>query len=160
MLCCATTSSPIVGSSRNSTSGECSRAAINSIFIRSPSDSSRTGCRSSVRTVEQVDQLVARVVERGRLDAIDFLVQAKRFLGRQVPPQLVFLPHHQGEAAAIGVFAPPGNMAHHASPCREVGVITPERSLSVVVLPAPFGPRKATNSPCSTVRSIPRTAWT
>ena len=31
-----------------------------------------------------------------------------------------------------------------------VGVMTPERSFSVVVLPAPLGPRKATNSPCST----------
>ena len=30
--------------------GECSSAAINSIFIRSPSDNSRTGCRSSVPT--------------------------------------------------------------------------------------------------------------
>ena len=30
----------------------------------------------------------------------------------------------------------------------------------VVVLPAPFGPRKATISPGSRVRSIPRTAWT
>ena len=41
-----------------------------------------------------------------------------------------------------------------------VGVITPESSFKVVVLPAPFGPKKATNSPCSTVRSIPRTAST
>ena len=32
--------------------------------------------------------------------------------------------------------------------CPRVGVITPESSLSVVVLPAPLGPRKATNSPC------------
>ena len=30
----------------------------------------------------------------------------------------------------------------------------------VVVLPAPLGPRKATISPCSRVRSMPRTAWT
>ena len=34
------------------------------------------------------------------------------------------------------------------------GEITPERSFRVVVLPAPFGPRKATNSPCSTLRSM------
>ena len=39
-----------------------------------------------------------------------------------------------------------------------MGLITPESSLSVVVLPAPLGPRKATNSPCSTSRSMPRTA--
>ena len=30
----------------------------------------------------------------------------------------------------------------------------------VVVLPAPFGPRKATISPCWSSRSMPRTAWT
>ena len=30
----------------------------------------------------------------------------------------------------------------------------------VVVLPAPFGPRRATTSPAETVRSMPRTAWT
>lgn len=40
------------------------------------------------------------------------------------------------------------------------GKITPERSLSVVVFPAPLGPRKATNSPGSTRREIPRTAST
>src|SRR5215831_20332050 len=31
--------------------------------------------------------------------------------------------------------------------------------LSVVVLPAPFAPIKQTNSPCSTPRSMPLTAW-
>ncbi len=30
----------------------------------------------------------------------------------------------------------------------------------VVVLPAPLGPRKATTSPGSSSRSMPRTAWT
>ncbi len=38
--------------------------------------------------------------------------------------------------------------------------MTPESSLSVVVFPAPLGPKKATNSPCSTVRSMPATACT
>ena len=42
----------------------------------------------------------------------------------------------------------------------EVGLITPDSSLRVVVLPAPLGPRKATNSPASTFKSIPRTAST
>ena len=114
MLCWATTSSPMVGSSRNSTSGECSRAAISSIFIRSPSDSSRTGCDSRCRTPSRLGQFVAGAIEAGGLDAIDLLVQAERFGGRQVPPELVLLAHHQGEAAAIGVFAFPGHVAHHA----------------------------------------------
>ena len=41
--CLLTTSSPIVGSSRNSTSGPCSRAAVSSPRIRWPSESCRTG---------------------------------------------------------------------------------------------------------------------
>ena len=114
MLCCAITSRPIVGSSRNSTSGECSSAAISSIFIRSPSDSSRTGWLSKRRTSEQIDQLVVRAVETRRVDAVNLLVQAERLGGGQVPPELVLLPHHQGEAAAIGVLALPGDVAHHA----------------------------------------------
>ena len=113
MLCWATTSRPIVGSSRNSTSGECSSAAISSIFIRSPSDSSRTGCESRLRTPSiSVNSSRVRSNCRG-LDAIDLLVQAERLGGGQVPPELVLLAHHQGEAAAIGVFAPPGHEAHH-----------------------------------------------
>ncbi len=39
------------------------------------------------------------------------LVQAERLGGRQVPPELVLLAHHQGEAAAVGVFAFPGHVA-------------------------------------------------
>ncbi len=113
MLCCATTSSPIVGSSRNSTSGECSSAAISSIFIRSPSDNSRTGWPSSLRTSSRSTSSSRAPVELRRVDAVNLLVQAERLLRGQVPPELVLLPHHQGEAAAIGVFAPPGHIAHH-----------------------------------------------
>src|SRR2546425_8935983 len=43
-----------------------------------------------------------------------------------------------------------------ASP--EVGRSSVQRMLIVVVLPAPLGPRKPKTSPCSTARSIPRTA--
>ena len=80
MLCWATTSRPIVGSSRNSTSGECSRAAISSIFIRSPSDSSRTGCLSRWPTSSSsVNSSSVRSNCCG-LDAVDLLVQPKRLL--------------------------------------------------------------------------------
>ena len=41
-----------------------------------------------------------------------------------------------------------------------VGLMTPESSFSVVVLPAPLGPKNATNSPCSTCKSMPLTAST
>ena len=71
--------------------------------------------------LEQFDQFVARAVETGRLDAIDLLVQAKRLLGGQVPPQLVLLPHDQREPAAIGVLALPRDVAHARGPCRPVG---------------------------------------
>ncbi len=114
MLCWATTSRPIVGSSRNSTSGECSRAAISSIFIRSPSDSSRTGCASRSRTPSRSVSSSRVRSNCCRLDAVDLLVQAERLGGGQVPPELVLLAHHQGEAAAIGVLALPGDVAHHA----------------------------------------------
>src|ERR671923_522373 len=38
------------------------------------------------------------------------------------------------------------------------GSVTPRSIISVVVLPAPFGPRRATTSPSSTSRSTPSTA--
>ena len=43
---------------------------------------------------------------------------------------------------------------HHAT----VGLRMPAIMRSVVVLPAPLGPRKPNNSPCGTFRSIPSTA--
>ena len=62
---------------------------------------------------EQIGQFVAGLVELPRLDAVDVLMEAERLGGGQVPPKLVLLPHHQGEAAAIGVLAFPGHMPHH-----------------------------------------------
>ena len=71
-----------------------------------------------------VEQLAARpsrstssscvLLELRRVDAVDLLMQAERLLRGQVPPELVLLPHHQGEAAAIGVLALPGDVAQHA----------------------------------------------
>jgi len=58
----------------------------------------------------------------------------------------------------VGPVLAAGLVATVASPA--VGLITPLSNFSVVVLPAPLGPRKATNSPCSTRRSMPRTAST
>src|SRR5262245_39012400 len=42
--------------------------------------------------------------------------------------------------------------------CPEVAVTSPSRIRSVVVLPAPFGPRKPNTWPASTVRSSPASA--
>ncbi len=48
---CMVTSSPIVGSSRNSTRGWCSRAAATSHFMRSPRERLRTGfCNKAPRS--------------------------------------------------------------------------------------------------------------
>ena len=41
-------------------------------------------------------------------------MQRERFLRGQVPPQLVLLPHHQREAAAVVVVALPRHVAQHA----------------------------------------------
>ena len=42
----------------------------------------------------------------------------------------------------------------------EVGLASVVRTLMVVLLPAPFGPRKPKNSPFSTWNEIPSTAFT
>ena len=49
-----------------------------------------------------------------RIDAVDLLVEPERFGGRQVPPELVLLTHHEREPAAIGVLALPRHVAQHA----------------------------------------------
>ena len=87
---------------------------MSSIFIRSPSDSSRTGWLSRRRTSSRSTSSSCVACELRRVDAIDLLVQAERFGGGQVPPELVLLAHHQREAAAIGVVALPGHVAEHA----------------------------------------------
>ena len=88
--------------------------------MRSPKRQLTHRLAEQAADVEQIDQFVAAVLELLRLDAIDFLMQTERFLGGQIPPELIFLPHHQGEAAAIGVFAPPGNVAEHSG-CAAAG---------------------------------------
>ena len=55
--CLLSTSRPIVGSSRKSSSGACSSAAAISPRIRWPSDSWRTGVSSSGAHLEQLDEL-------------------------------------------------------------------------------------------------------
>jgi hypothetical protein len=79
-------------------------------------------------------------------DAVDAGVEFEGFAGGQIPPELVLLAEQQRELAAVTVFAFPRHIAQHrASP--PVGYSRPASILSVVVLPAPFGPRKPTSSP-------------
>ncbi len=157
MLCWATTSRPIVGSSRNSTSGECNSAAISSIFIRSPSDNSRTGWPSSRLTCSR-----STSSSRGRSNwsasmPIDLLVQAKRLLGGQIPPELVLLAHHQREPAAIGVLALPGHEAHHAGGAAG-GIDDAGEQLERGGFAGAVGAEKGDELALSTRRSMPPTA--
>ena len=87
---------------------------MSSIFIRSPSESSRTGWLSKSADVQQIDELVVRVLELVGRDAVDLLMEPERFGGGQVPPELVLLAHHEREPAAVGVVAFPGDEAEHA----------------------------------------------
>ena len=91
--------------------------------------------------VEHLGQAVAGFLELLRVDVIDMLVQPKRLGGRQVPPELVFLAHHQGEAAAVGVFAFPGHVAHHRRRAAGGGEHAGEQ-LERGRLARPVGPQK------------------
>jgi hypothetical protein len=62
---------------------------------------------------QHVDEFVPGALEAGGLDAVDLAVQPEALGGRQVPPQLVPLPHHQREAAAEGVGPLPGHVTEH-----------------------------------------------
>src|SRR4051812_14894179 len=46
-------------------------------------------------------------------NSIDLLVQSERFRGGQVPPELVFLAHHECEAAPVGVVALPRDVTEN-----------------------------------------------
>ena len=67
---------------------------------------------------EQVDEFVARPLEPGGIDAVDLLVEPEALGGGQVPPELVPLPHHEGEPAAEVVGPLPGHVAEHAGGAR------------------------------------------
>src|SRR5262245_60903981 len=79
------------------------------------------GLLEEARGLEELGQLREGPLELSRLDAIDLLVQAKRLHRRQVPPELVFLPHDEGEAAAIGDLALPGDVAKNVG-CAASGI--------------------------------------
>jgi len=74
-----------------------------------------------VAHAEHGGKLIAGPLEAGGLDAVDLLVQAERLGGRQVPPELVLLAHHQGEPPPVGVFALPGEVAEDAGRPRRRG---------------------------------------
>ena len=160
IFCCITTSSPIVGSSRNSTSGWCSSAAASSHFIRSPSESLRTWTSSSGPRSSRSASSSERSAVLGVRDAVDLLVEQERLGGRQVPPELVLLAEHQREPALERPLALERLVPEHADAARRSAPAARPSSSSVVVLPAPFGPRNPTSSPRRIVRLTSSTART
>ena len=79
-------------------------------------------------------------------DAVDGLVEQERIGGRDIPGKPAALAHHQGDRLQKSPVALPGRIAEHAG-LPAVGWSRPESIFSVVVLPAPFGPRNPTTSP-------------
>ena len=120
--CLLTTSRPIVGSSRNSTSGRCSNAAVISPRIRWPSDSWRTGVasNSSSPSSDRHSRKPRRVL--GRRHPVDVAQQLERVAQRQIPPQLRPLAEHdadaQREARTVG-HRPETAHAHRAAARRQ-----------------------------------------
>ena len=113
MLCWAITSRPMVGSSRNNTSGECKQRGGQ--FHLHPLAERQFADRAAqqVPHIEQITQFVASPDELVVLDAINLFVERERFLRRQIPPELILLAHHQGKAAAIVIFSQPRNVPQH-----------------------------------------------
>jgi hypothetical protein len=68
------------------------------------------GFRQERLQVEQFAQLVSCLAILGLGDAKDRAIELKRVGNRNVPEQLVALPHYQGDLAEVGLFPLPGNM--------------------------------------------------
>lgn len=64
---------------------------------------------------EEAGEFVEMLLEGIGRDAIDLLVESKGFLGGEIPPELVLLPHDEGKASAVFVIAFPGDIAHDGS---------------------------------------------
>ena len=79
-------------------------------------------------------------------------------LGRQVGVQRGVLEDQADVAANVVLLGARVVAGHLRVP--EVALASVQRILIVVVLPAPFGPRKPNVSPTVTSKSIPRTAST
>ena len=139
--CLLTTSSPMVGSSRKSTSGPCSSEIVSSPRMRCPSESWRTGMsRNSSRSSRSRQSGQPGRVVLGRHPP-DVSGQFERLAQGQVLPELGALPEDDADAPppAGGARPPAHRPQTRTSPL--VGISTPVNIFSVVDLPAPFGPR-------------------
>src|SRR5207249_3560942 len=64
--------------------------------------------------VEQLRELAERARELLVWQRVDLAVELEAVAGRQVPPELIFLPHDQRELPPEGVVPLPGDKAEHA----------------------------------------------
>ena len=151
-------SSPVDGSSRNSSDGACTRPIATSSRRRCPPDRldtlrSRSSVRSSASSSSPVRVRACRPVQ-----AVDHALGAQ-LVARRAGCARRRCPGRRSRSAAGPAPArrPRRDPATVAVP--EVGAISVVSMRIVVVLPAPFGPSTATSSPGSTSRSMPRTAW-
>jgi hypothetical protein len=100
------------------------------------------------RQIQQRDQLVDGGLELRPRHLVDGAVELEGLGGRQVPDELLLLARHQHDRRQERHVARARHVAEDLDRPR-VGCSRPESILSVVVLPAPLGPRKPTRAPCS-----------
>ena len=157
---CIETSRPIVGSSRNSVVGPVQERG-GELALHALAE--RELARRLVDNAREVEQLGRARRASGRTrhdrDIEDRAVERVGLRRRQVPDELLLLPHDQRDRLEERGLALNG-MCPSTSTSPLVGWSRPDRTFSVVVLPAPFGPRNPTRSPRSIVNVTPSTAFT
>lgn len=150
-------SSPTVGSSRNSTRGECSRPlAISSRRFMPPREGPYQA-GSAVPEAHHVEDLGQPLGHRRAGDAIQLGVEAQVLLGRQVVVEGGVLEDPADAPADLGPAVTTSKPATRAVP--PAGRTRVHSIEMVVDLPAPLGPRKPKVSPGATSKLMPRTAW-
>ena len=95
---------------------------------------------------QETGQLIQRVPELRRRDRVDLAQELEAIGGRQVPPELILLPHHQRELAAERIGPLPGDEAQH--PCLAGRRIDqPREHLQRRRLPRPVGAQERDHLP-------------
>ena len=152
-------SSPVVGSSRNSTSGRMDERARQ---VEAPLHAARVGLGAPVGGLAQPDELEQLLRARlsvGALDAVQAALQLEQLAAG--------LDGIEPDLLERDADAPPhlGRVGDHVDGPRRwrsrwSAAAACTASCTVVVLPAPFGPRKPKTSPRLMFRSMSRTAST
>ena len=147
-----------MGSSRNSTRGECSRPRAISSRRRMPPEKVATLLRPPVPQAHHVQDLAQpRTRYSSRDTPYRAGVQAQVVLRAQVGVERGVL-EDQADVAPDGRAFAGRRRSRRRGAVPAVGVSSVHSMLIVVDLPAPFGPRKPKISPRRTSRSMPRTA--